>query len=134
MEIVNYVMRGGQKVTAREAEDFRQRLPALKVKVEEIDAPDFPKLRRRIRLLMDLYEDILDGVYQQFPYAAFGEVVFALSYVLKGNDIIPDSVPGLGMADDASIVSAVFLRHEAALSGYAATKNLPWSEVSVDIV
>ncbi len=132
MEIANFVQHGSQKITPQEAERFRQRLPALKVKVEELNVPEFPKLRRRLRLLADLFEDVLDGVYTSLPYTAFAEALFALSYLLKDNDIIPDSVPGIGMADDASIVSAVFLRNEAALIQYSATKNLPWSDFSSD--
>ena len=121
-------------MTPGEAEALRQQLPALKVKVEEIDAPEYPKLRRRLRLLMELFEDVLDGEYVKLPYVAFAEVVFALAYVFRDNDIIPDSVPGMGLADDASIVGAVIVRHEAALSAYAATKGVSWSEVSADSV
>lgn len=35
----------------------------------------------------------------------------ALRYVLKGVDIIPDSVPGLGLADDEWIVERVLQRN-----------------------
>ncbi len=130
MEISNFVQRGSQKITQQEAESFRQQLPALKVKVEELQVPEYPKLRRRLRLLAEIYEDVLDGVYLKLPYTTLAETVFALSYLLKDNDIIPDSVPGIGMADDASIVSAVFLRNEAAIADYASSKNYPWSDYS----
>ncbi len=132
MEIINFVVKGSRAVTPRQAEKFRQSLPTLKIKVETIEAPDFPKLRRRLRLLIDLFEDVLDGEFIDLPYTAFAETAFALDYVLRGNDIIPDSVPGLGYADDASIVSAVFMRYEVQLAAYAAEKGMDWKDVSID--
>lgn len=132
MEIVNFVIKGSRSVTPREAEKFRQHLPTLKIKVETIDAPEFPKLRRRLRFLIELFEDVLDGEFVDLPYTAFAETAFALDYTLRGNDIIPDSLPGLGYADDASIVGAVFMRYETQLAAYAAEKSIDWQEVSID--
>lgn len=132
MEIANFVANSGRKVSPATAEGFRQDLPALKIKVEGLQTEDFPKLRRRLRLLIELFEDVLDGIYTEFPYVAFAEAVFAMRYALKGNDIIPDSVPGLGLADDASIVSAVYIRNEKDLAAYATFKGVAWSEVEVD--
>jgi uncharacterized membrane protein YkvA (DUF1232 family) len=47
------------------------------------------------------------------------EGTFAAQYLLKEDDLIPDSVPGVGLADDAILVKSVVARHgrELARSG-----------------
>jgi uncharacterized membrane protein YkvA (DUF1232 family) len=48
------------------------------------------------------------------------EGTFAAQYLLKEDDLIPDSVPGVGLADDAILVKSVVARHgrELARSGW----------------
>ena len=51
--------------------------------------------------------------------AAFhlAEAGVAAYYILKGADIIPDSIPEIGLTDDARILARVFERN-ATLRGY----------------
>jgi uncharacterized membrane protein YkvA (DUF1232 family) len=39
------------------------------------------------------------------------EGTFAAQYLLQEEDLIPDSVPGVGLADDAILVKRVVARH-----------------------
>jgi len=39
------------------------------------------------------------------------EGTFAAQYLLKEDDLIPDSVPGIGLADDAILVKSIVARH-----------------------
>ena len=43
--------------------------------------------------------------------AHLAEAGAALRYVLKGHDVIPDTVPDLGLADDELLVTRVFQRN-----------------------
>ena len=43
-----------------------------------------------------------------------GEAAFALLYFQRATDLIPDSIPGMGLLDDAMIVRIVLGRHEHA--------------------
>ena len=43
-----------------------------------------------------------------------GEAAFALLYFQRATDLIPDSIPGMGLLDDAMIVRIVLGRHEPA--------------------
>ena len=43
--------------------------------------------------------------------ADLAEAVVALNYVLKGIDLIPDTVPEIGMTDDARLVARVLARN-----------------------
>ena len=55
--------------------------------------------------------EVTDAADPLPPHLA--EAGAALRYVLKGVDIIPDSVPGLGLADDEWIVRRVLQRNPA---------------------
>jgi hypothetical protein len=39
------------------------------------------------------------------------EGIFAAQYLLKEDDLIPDSVPGIGLAGDAILIKRVVARH-----------------------
>ena len=45
--IHEFVIRGGQTVTAGQMDAFRRKLPFLKVKAEIIDEPELPHLSRK---------------------------------------------------------------------------------------
>ena len=50
--IHEFVIRGGQTVTAGQMDAFRRKLPFLRVKAEMIDVPDFPHLKRQTNFLV----------------------------------------------------------------------------------
>lgn len=50
----------------------------------------------------------------------FREAAVAGYYILKGADIIPDSIPEIGLTDDARILARVFERNLSLLGSYPA--------------
>jgi uncharacterized membrane protein YkvA (DUF1232 family) len=44
--------------------------------------------------------------------AYLAEGTFAVQYLLKGDDLIPDQIPGVGLIDDAMLIKRVFLRNK----------------------
>ena len=44
--------------------------------------------------------------------AYLAEGTFAVQYLLKEDDLIPDRIPGIGLIDDAMLIKRVFLRNE----------------------
>jgi len=126
-----FVMRGGQTVTAGEMDGFRRKLPILKVKAETMDAPEFPHLKEQARFLIRYAEDVLDGIYACSDLQAIAETVFALGYLLKDVDIIPDTVPGKGYADDSLVLRAVLSSHEEELKAFAEKTGLDFSTVTI---
>ena len=82
--IHEFVIRGGQAVTAGQMDAFRRKLPPFsKVKAEMLDAPEFPHLRRQTNFLVRYAEDVLDGAYPCSDLQAIAETVFALGYRKK---------------------------------------------------
>lgn len=125
-------MRGGQTVTAGEMDAFRRKLPFLKVKAETLDSPHQPHLREQARFLVRYAEDVLDGVYPCSDLQAIAETVFALGYLLKDVDIIPDNVPEKGLSDDSLVLRAVLASHEEELRAFAKKNGLDFAAVSTE--
>jgi uncharacterized membrane protein YkvA (DUF1232 family) len=68
-------------------------------------------LKHQIREIMRTLEAaVLVNVSNPLPeYLA--EKTFAAQYLLNEEDLIPDTVPGVGLADDAILVKGVVERH-----------------------
>jgi uncharacterized membrane protein YkvA (DUF1232 family) len=130
--IHEFVIRGGQTVTAGQMDAFRRKLPFLKVKAEMLDVPEFPHLKRQANFLVRYAEDVLDGAYPCSDLQAIAETVFALGYLLKEVDIIPDSVPGMGLADDSAVLRAVLMGHEEEFRAFAKKEDLDFSAVTTE--
>jgi uncharacterized membrane protein YkvA (DUF1232 family) len=75
------------------------------------DAPAFVAERlQKLRLLIDMLSDI----EWRLPQAEANRVLNALAYFAEPEDLIPDSIPGLGFLDDAIMIELICreLRHE----------------------
>jgi uncharacterized membrane protein YkvA (DUF1232 family) len=85
-------------------------------RAREVEPPDY------VRERLDRLEQIVAMSYDdewRIPEIMKRRILAALSYLTEPEDIIPDSVPGLGFLDDAIMIELVTheLRHE--LEGYA---------------
>ncbi len=127
--MLEFVMRGGQTVTAGRMEAFRRKIPFLKVKAETLTDPDFPHLAEQARFLSRYAEDVLDGQYPCGDLVAITETVFALGYLLRDVDIIPDDVPG-GLTDDSLVLRAALQGHEAEFRAFAAAADWNYNKVT----
>jgi uncharacterized membrane protein YkvA (DUF1232 family) len=71
----------------------------------------YRELRHQIREIMRSLEAAsLVNATDPLP-RCLAEGTFAAQYLLKEDDLIPDSVPGVGLADDAILVKSVVTRH-----------------------
>ena len=117
--IHEFVIRGGQTVTVGQMNAFRRQLPFLKVKATTFPLDEYPHLAEQTLFLTRYAEDVLDDVYQSGDLSAIMETIFALGYLLKDVDIIPDDVPHTGLSDDAAVLRAVLIEHEAEFRAFA---------------
>lgn len=129
-ELAEYIDFGVRKITAKTVESFREHLPQLQIKTVEIQAPNEPHLVQQIEFLTRYVEDCADNVWKDYPYITFAEALFALMYLLRGVDIIPDLIPDIGYADDSSLIRAVLSRSEAHFLAYAEANKLDWSKIT----
>ncbi|MBG88858.1 MAG: hypothetical protein CMO80_18415 [Verrucomicrobiales bacterium] len=130
-EIKKFVHHGASQVNQRILEGIHKNLPMLKIEFARIDAPKFPHLVEQLEFLADVIEDFMEGADKDVPLGAVAEAAFALAYVHKQTDLIPDSIPGMGYADDSSVVRCVLMENERILKEYAIRHDLEWDNVTV---
>ena len=129
-EFAAYVNSGAALITPRIVEQVLRQLPLWKVEFTQIHAPKFPHLVDQLEFLADAAEDFAEGAYKELPYYAVAQAVFALSYAHRKADIIPDTLPNLGRADDSSVVRAVLIQNEKAFAQYAQVNGFNWAKIT----
>ncbi len=130
-EIKKFVHHGASKVTRRIVEGIHKKLPMLKMEFSQINAPKYPHLVNQLEFLADAIEDYMEGADKDLPMGVIAETAFALAYVHKQTDLIPDCIPEFGYADDSSVVRCVLMENEKALREYADRHDMNWKTVTV---
>jgi uncharacterized membrane protein YkvA (DUF1232 family) len=130
-EIAQFVHHGASRITPRVLKGIHKKLPLLKVEFATINAPQFPHLVDQLEFLADVVEDFAEGAADDLPYMTLASAAFALVYSHRQMDLIPDSIPKFGHADDSGVVRTVLIEHERVLSDYASRNGVDWSKVTV---
>ena len=73
----------------------------------------------RIPLMISMIRSYITGEYTAVSPKVIVTLVAAVIYLLKGKDLIPDSIPVVGYADDRAVFAAAFLLDEPELSAYS---------------
>ena len=105
-DVEKFILEGARRITPVRLERMIRLLPEIRLAATQVT--EFPQLPDQVEFLAELIEDFYSGLSPDIPYTAIAEAAFALSYLRKGIDIIPDSISGVGYADDAAIINVVF--------------------------
>jgi uncharacterized membrane protein YkvA (DUF1232 family) len=105
-------------------------LPDLHKRFAKIPAQSYPYLADQLQFLSLVVEDL---AVRDPAGEIVGEAAFALLYFQRATDLIPDSIPGLGLLDDAVIVRIVLGRHENAFKSSLYGYMLSWPAPSFDL-
>jgi uncharacterized membrane protein YkvA (DUF1232 family) len=105
-------------------------LPALRERFAKIPAQTYPNLAAQLQFLSLVVEE---QVVRDPAGQMVGEAAFALFYFRRATDLIPDSIPGMGLLDDAMIVRIVLGRHEQAFKLSPHGYKLGWPAPSFDV-
>lgn len=130
-EILKFVHRGTSQITPRILAGVHKKLPMLKVEFAQINAPKYPHLVDQLEFLADMVEDYAEGADTDVPFIGLAGAVFALVYAHRQFDLIPDTIPDYGHADDSGVVRAVLIENERAFSAYADRHGMNWSKITV---
>ncbi|MFM1748100.1 MAG: hypothetical protein RLZZ188_1766 [Verrucomicrobiota bacterium] len=117
-----YLDRGGELVDAAAIAGLRSLQAPLAAKIRGLELNS--RLRRRLEILAAYFNEARPRTGA--GDVAYREVTFALLYFLKGFDRIPDTVPEVGLLDDAMIAQFVFERHSASLRAHALRRGRAW--------
>ena len=129
-EIAKFVNHGSASITPAMAGKILHHLPQWKLEFTQINAPKFPHLVDQLEFLADAVEDMVEGAYQELPYAALAQALFALIYAHKKVGIIPEGILELGGADNSSVVRAVLIQNEKAFAIYAGSQGISWQKIT----
>jgi uncharacterized membrane protein YkvA (DUF1232 family) len=126
------VHRGAAKITPQILRGVARKLPLLKLEFAQIHAPKFPHLVTQLQFLANVVEDFADGKAEDLPYTTAAAACYAIIYAQRQWDLIPDSVPDIGMADDSGVVRVVLIENERTLAKYAERIGMSWRAISVN--
>ncbi|MBQ8161476.1 MAG: DUF1232 domain-containing protein [Clostridia bacterium] len=74
-------------------------------------------------LMVAMIRDYVTGAYKNVSVKVVASMVAALVYLLKGKDIIPDSIPIVGRLDDIAVIAFAIKFCEKELNEYDAWKK-----------
>lgn len=120
--ITQYIDRGAELVTSDALRGLQRLRRPLQEKIDALVESEH--LRRRLERLALFFDEACTDGHMGTP--AHREVAFALLYFLKGFDRIPDSVPEVGLLDDAMIVQIVLQRNATTLRAHWLRRRRAW--------
>lgn len=115
-----HVARGADCVRPADLAGFRFILPEIRRKVAPLHATS--RLRQRVEILALFLEEtpIVANTNAQ------REAAFVLFYLLNGHDLIPDSIPEIGLLDDALLIEVALNRNLHDLRAHWSVQGRPW--------
>ncbi len=120
--VAAYVERGAALVTPEAIAALLRLRKPLHKKIAALK--ESGHLQHRLEMLATYFEEAATDGHKSTP--AHCEAAFALLYFLKGFDRIPDSVPEVGLLDDAMIVQVVLQHHATTLRGHWLRRGRTW--------
>jgi uncharacterized membrane protein YkvA (DUF1232 family) len=120
-ELQEFIADGARRITPAHLDKLVRWLPEIRLAVTQVT--EFPNLPDQVEFLAEIVEDFHAGLNRSIPFAAIAESAFALFYLRKGVDILPDAIPRAGFADDAAIVTAVFENYKRPFLKHVLARN-----------
>jgi uncharacterized membrane protein YkvA (DUF1232 family) len=108
-------------------------LPAVRERLRDIPVETYPYLTKQLEFLCLFIEEQLAQQKGDLSDAALREAAFALHYFLRTPDLIPDSIPYMGLLDDAIIVDIVLQRQHDAFKRSSHGEKLSWPEPNFEV-
>jgi uncharacterized membrane protein YkvA (DUF1232 family) len=120
--VATYIDHGAAHVTAEALAALQNLRQPLHKKVAALK--ESGHLKRRLELLATYFDEASTDGLRGTP--AHRETAFALLYFLKGFDRIPDTVPEVGLLDDAMVVQIVMQRHAPTFRAHWLRRGRTW--------
>jgi len=132
-ELTNFIQSQARGLSPADLNRLIVDLPALRERFTKIPSQTYPYLSDQLEFLSLVVKDQVAGLNYDLTAQTVAEATFALLYFQNPTDLIPDSIPGMGLLDDAMIVSIVLRRHEQAFKrnshAYKLHRPIPGFEV-----
>lgn len=105
----------------RDPSKVRSLLSQLEEKLKSV--PLAGDLIASVPLMVGMVKGYINGTYKQVSTKVIVSLVAAFLYLVKRKDLIPDSIPILGYADDLAVLGFVLKLCQPELKEFEAWKN-----------
>ena len=129
-ELIDFIQSQARAISLAKLDRLTGDLAALRERFVKIPAHTYPYLANQLQFLSLVVED---QVVRDPAGEMVGEAAFALLYFQRTTDLIPDSIPGMGLLDDSMIARIVLGRHEQAFKFSLHGHKLSWPAPSFDV-
>ena len=130
MNVVDQIIsEGARRLTLEDVDALMVVMPALKEQLET-DPEIEPAMVDQFRFLRHVAEDASQGLRREVSLVALAEVTFALLYLTRDNDLIPDVLPHEGWIDDKAIFTEVLKRNAFTLQELAISRGHDWEALT----
>ena len=111
----------------------KELLAQLEGKIKEV--PVIGETLSDIPVMISMIRSYITGEYAEISPKVIASLVGAMLYILKREDLIPDSIPVLGLADDLAVMGLALKLSAPELktySGWKAAREVPERTVESD--
>lgn len=96
-------------------------LDKLEAKLKEV--PQAGVYLAEVPLMVSLIKDFAQKDYKNAPLGSILAIIAAFLYLISPKDLIPDTVPVLGLVDDAAVITACIALTKSDLEDYSKWKE-----------
>jgi len=93
------------KIDKIKKEDVQKAITNSNQIFEKIKEGQLREFASQLKTLVSMLKDYKNGQYNEISWSSIAIITAALLYILSPFDFIPDFVLGVGLADDAFVVS-----------------------------
>lgn len=129
-DFFHFIENGARRLSPRQVQQLVSDLPEISAEFPKLRASDFPETEKQLSFLAALVESVWTELYRDISYGAALEAAFAVSYFHRAEDLIPDSIEGIGLIDDAAIVTTVLARNATEFAKFAEATRREWPWLS----
>ena len=127
-ELTNFIQSQARALSLADLDRLTTDLPTLRERFAKIPSQTHAYLSDQLE-----FQEQVVGRTRDLAEEPVAEAAFALLYFQRAIDLIPDSIPGLGLLDDSMVVAMVLRRQQHAFKGSLHAYMLRWPEPRFDL-
>ena len=132
-ELTNFIQSQAGSLSLGDLDQLVIDSPALRERFVKIPLQTYPYLPDQLEFLCLFVEEQVVGRNRDLAEEPVAEAAFALLYFQRAADLVPDTIPGLGLLDDAMVVSLVLRRNEQVFKRSTYGYKVHWPEAEFDV-
>ena len=133
LELSDFIQIQARALSLDQLDQLIVALPALRERFTKIPSQTYVHLSDQLEFLSLFVEEQVAGLNPDLDTDPVAEAAFALLYFQHAADLIPDSIPAMGLLDDAIIVGLVLRRHDHAFKHSSHAYKLHWPAPSFGV-